>query len=75
MRIGIAADHGGFALKTQLTSALKAAGHDVLDFGAHELVVGDDYPDFVVPLARAGHRGGSILGVGPDLPERRVQGG
>ncbi len=53
MRIGIAADHGGFALKAQLTSALKAAGHDVLDFGAHELVVGDDYPDFVVPLARA----------------------
>jgi len=40
MRIGIAADHGGFELKTQLTSALKAAGHDVLDFGAHELVVG-----------------------------------
>ena len=23
------------------------------DFGAHELVTGDDYPDFVVPLARA----------------------
>ena len=53
MRIGVAADNGGFALKTQLTSALKAAGHDVVDFGAHELVVGDDYPDFVVPLARA----------------------
>ena len=53
MRIGIAADHGGFALKAQLTSALKDAGHDVADFGAHELVVGDDYPDFVVALARA----------------------
>ena len=53
MRIGIAADHGGFDLKMQLTAALKAAGYEVADFGAQELVPGDDYPDFVVPLARA----------------------
>ena len=57
MRIGIAADHGGFELKVQLTETLKAAGYEVEDFGAHELVVGDDYPDFVVPLARAVARG------------------
>ena len=57
MRIGIAADHGGFELKVQLAETLKAAGHEVEDFGAHELVVGDDYPDFVVPLARAVARG------------------
>ena len=53
MRIGIASDHGGFVLKVQLTAALKTAGYEVTDFGAHELVKGDDYPDFVVPLARA----------------------
>ena len=53
MLIGIAADHGGFGLKAQLTAALKAAGYEVVDFGAHELAPGDDYPDFVVPLARA----------------------
>jgi hypothetical protein len=53
MRIGIAADHGGFALKGQLTAALKAAGYEVADFGAYELVTGDDYPDFVAFLARA----------------------
>ncbi len=53
MRIGIAADHGGFELKVKLTAALKAAGHEVTDFGAHELAAGDDYPDFVVPLARS----------------------
>ena len=53
MRIGVAADHGGFELKAQLTAALKATGYEVADFGAHELVPGDDYPDFVVPLARA----------------------
>jgi len=32
--IGIAADHGGFELKVQLTAALKAAGYAVVDFGA-----------------------------------------
>ena len=53
MRIGIAADHGGFEMKMYLTTALKAAGYEVVDFGAHELAAGDDYPDFVVPLARA----------------------
>ncbi|MBI5676357.1 MAG: RpiB/LacA/LacB family sugar-phosphate isomerase [Nitrospirae bacterium] len=57
MRIGIAADHGGFDLKVQLASALKAAGYEVTDFGAYELVTGDDYPDFVVPLARAVAKG------------------
>lgn len=49
MRVGIAADHGGFEMKMCLTTALKAAGYEVVDFGAHELVTGDDYPDFVVP--------------------------
>jgi probable phosphoglycerate mutase len=53
IRIGIAADHGGFELKVRLTAALKAAGYEVKDFGAYALDTGDDYPDFVVPLARA----------------------
>ena len=63
MRIGIAADHGGFELKVQLTEALKAAGYEVTDFGDHELVTGDDYPDFVVPLARAVANGEVTRGV------------
>ncbi len=53
MRIGIAADHGGFELKAQLILALTLAGYQVTDFGASKLVEGDDYPDFVVPLAKA----------------------
>lgn len=53
MRIGIAADHGGFELKAQLIDDLKTAGYEVMDFGAHKLETGDDYPDFVLPLARA----------------------
>ncbi len=53
MRVGIATDHGGFMLKEELLVQLRAAGHDVVDFGAHELNPLDDYPDIIVPLARA----------------------
>ena len=53
MRVGIASDHGGFALKVQVTELLRSSGHEVVDFGARELSPGDDYPDFVIPLARA----------------------
>ena len=53
MRIGIATDHGGFALKEELLAQLRAAGHEIIDFGAHSLTPEDDYPDFVTPLARA----------------------
>jgi ribose 5-phosphate isomerase B len=53
MRVGIASDHGGFVLKEDLVTKLRTAGHEVIDFGAHQLSQGDDYPDFVVPLARA----------------------
>jgi ribose 5-phosphate isomerase B len=53
MHLGIASDHGGFSLKEDLLKRLRAAGHDVVDFGARELNEDDDYPDFVIPLARA----------------------
>jgi len=53
MRLGIAADHGGFELKEQMKEDLKTLGHEVIDYGAHEYVPTDDFPDLVVPLARA----------------------
>src|SRR5262245_30647618 len=53
MRVGIATDHGGFDLKQELVAQLRQAGHEVVDFGAHDLNPSDDYPDFVTPLARA----------------------
>ena len=53
MRVGIASDHGGFALKEQVAELLRGSGREVVDFGAHELIPGDDYPDFVIPLSRA----------------------
>jgi ribose 5-phosphate isomerase B len=53
MIVGIAADHGGWALKGELEASLRDAGHELLDFGAFSLDPTDDYPDFVIPLARA----------------------
>ena len=53
MRVGIATDHGGFGLKQELVTHLREAGHEVVDFGANSMSPGDDYPDFVVPLAHA----------------------
>ena len=52
-RIGVAADHGGFELKEYLVGRLREAGHEVIDFGDRQPKCDDDYPDFVVPLARA----------------------
>ena len=49
MRVGIAADHGGFELKEQLRQELKTLGHEVVDFGAYTYAPQDDYPDLVAP--------------------------
>jgi len=53
VKVGIATDHGGFGLKNDLVARLRAAGFEVIDFGANALNPDDDYPDFVTPLARA----------------------
>ena len=53
MRVGIATDHGGFGLKEELVKQLRGAGHEVVEFGAYRPNESDDYPDYVLPLARA----------------------
>lgn len=53
MKIGICADHGGYALKEIIHLFLFKMGYEVVDFGAFKLNDEDDYPDFVMPLARA----------------------
>ena len=53
MQVGIAADHGGFELKERLGAALRSSGFEVVDFGAYRLNPDDDYPDFIIPLAKA----------------------
>ena len=50
--IYIASDHGGFELKNKIINFLSQKGFTVNDMGPSEYNEGDDYPDFVVPLAR-----------------------
>jgi ribose 5-phosphate isomerase B len=51
MKLALASDHAGFALKSQLATALLADGHDVVDLGTdgEESV---DYPHYAAPAAR-----------------------
>jgi ribose 5-phosphate isomerase B len=63
-RIGVAADHGGYELKEYLAGKLREAGHEVVDFGDGRPKEDDDYPDFIVPLARAVAAGKVERGVG-----------
>jgi ribose 5-phosphate isomerase B len=81
MRIGIAADHGGFSMKERLVAALGSDGHEMVDFGARQLDPGDDYPDFVIPLAKGVATGeverGIALcssGVGASIAANKVPG-
>ena len=81
MIVGIAADHGGWALKGDLEASLRDAGHELVDFGAFSLDPTDDYPDFVIPLARA-VAGGAVdrgialcgSGVGASVAANKVGG-
>jgi len=81
MNIGIGADHGGFSMKQELAKALRAEGHQVIDFGNTVFDPEDDYPDFAIPLARAvacGEVNRGILvcgsGVGASVAANKVPG-
>jgi ribose 5-phosphate isomerase B len=81
MKIGIAGDHGGFQLKQYLSPLLHKWGHEVVDFGANELNNQDDYPDFIIPLAKAVankeiERGIAVCGsgVGASIVANKVDG-
>ncbi|WP_419729141.1 RpiB/LacA/LacB family sugar-phosphate isomerase [Lichenicola sp.] len=81
MKIGIAADHGGWQLKSELAGMLRLAGHEIVDFGAGTLDSADDYPIFVIPMARAVVEGsverGIALcgsGVGASIAANKVAG-
>ena len=60
--IAIAADHGGFELKSLLIKDLQAAGHVVVDLGTHT-ADSVDYPDFADALAAALKDGRAARGV------------
>lgn len=62
MRIAIAADHAGFALKERLRQKLAQSGHQLTDHGttSEEAV---DYPDYAAAVARDVAKGSSERGL------------
>jgi ribose 5-phosphate isomerase B len=52
MKIAIACDHRGFAVKQRILAQVADRGHEVLDFGT-DSAKPCDYPDFAVPAAKA----------------------
>ncbi|MGP0062837.1 MAG: RpiB/LacA/LacB family sugar-phosphate isomerase [Isosphaeraceae bacterium] len=81
MRIAFAADHGGFDMKELLMARLRKSGHEVTDFGATTPDPDDDYPDYIIPLARAVAAGeldrGIVIcgsGVGASVAANKVKG-
>jgi RpiB/LacA/LacB family sugar-phosphate isomerase len=81
MKIGMAADHGGYEMKQKIHILLAAGGHQVVDFGNLLYDRDDDYPDFAIPLARAVAAGvmerGVLLcgsGIGASIAANKIDG-
>ncbi len=63
MRVAVAADHAGFALKEALRTDLAALGHEVVDLVPREPAPDDDYPDHAVRVGEALRAGRAERGV------------
>ncbi|MGB9181401.1 MAG: ribose 5-phosphate isomerase B [Pyrinomonadaceae bacterium] len=63
MKIAIGADHGGFPLNERVIEELRAAGHEVLDFGTHDGSRPDDYPDYALAVGQSVQSGGADVGI------------
>ncbi len=81
MKVFIGSDHRGFKLKEALKRHLTRLGHTVSDKGPFSYDPNDDYPDFVIPAARAVARDkrarGIVLGAtgqGEAMAANRVKG-
>jgi ribose 5-phosphate isomerase B len=80
MKIAVACDHRGYEAKELIKSLLQRAGHEVLDFGAHESK-SCDYPDFAIPasLAVAKHQADRAIlicgsGIGMSITANKICG-
>lgn len=51
-KIFLGADHAGFKLKEEIKKYLMDLGFEVQDKGAYSFNYQDDYPDFIVPVAK-----------------------
>jgi RpiB/LacA/LacB family sugar-phosphate isomerase len=62
MRVAIAADHAGYALKERVKAHLAQRGHELLDLGAHDETP-SDYPDYAEAVGRALREGRAERGI------------
>jgi ribose 5-phosphate isomerase B len=62
VKLVLASDHAGFALKQHLVHWLIGAGHEAMDLGTHSADP-VDYPPLCAAAARAVVRGDAVLGV------------
>jgi ribose 5-phosphate isomerase B len=63
MRIAIGADHGGYPLNERVIEELRAAGHELMDFGTHVGSRPDDYPDYALKVGQALQHGEADIGI------------
>ena len=63
MIVVIGADHGGYALKDELSSLIGNLNHKVLDVGAHVNDPLDDYPDYAKAVAETVASGEAQKGI------------
>ena len=63
MNIAFGTDHGGFSLKDSIIEKLNQLNINILDMGSHTLDSEDDYPDIVVPVAKAVSSGKAQKGI------------
>lgn len=81
MKIALAADHAGYAMKQFLVDYLQTQGHDILDLGVHTDAVRSDYPDAAQAVGQAvvtgdAERGILICGsgVGASIAANKIKG-
>ena len=63
MKLVIASDHAGFALKEEVRAGLTKAGHELVDLGAFKCEPEDDYPDFAERVGEAIKAGEAPRGI------------
>jgi ribose 5-phosphate isomerase B len=63
VKLVIASDHAGFALKEELRAKLAAEGHEIKDLGAFQYESEDDYPDFAERVGEAVKAGVAPRGI------------
>jgi ribose 5-phosphate isomerase B len=63
MIVAVGFDHAGLPIKEEVVRAIVAAGHQVLDCGAHEVDPEDDYPDYARAVGEALLEGKAARGI------------